>query len=158
MEPLTLAVLAFKFAIGLADHDGAETVDVVREYLQEHSDSRQDPERALAREIEFKPHLKQMLIDAMNGDALSFTWDVQKFLAQEGLLQKVFGMSRQMEYYQLHNKCPVGNHYTAFPAWIKPDGTQASRFTSWSNLYNTSPLMRCRCRRGHEWLVFPIEA
>jgi hypothetical protein len=158
MEPLTLAVLAVKFAIGLADHDGAATVSVVSEYLQERSESQQDAERALAHEIEVEPHLRQMLIDAINGDALSFTWDVQKFLAQEGLLQKAFGISREMEKYQRSNKCPVGNHYTAFPAWIKPDGTQASRFTSWTNLYNISPLMRCRCRRGHEWLVFPIKA
>jgi hypothetical protein len=158
VEPLTLGVLAVKFAIALLNHDGAETTRVVGEYLEERPEARQEPERALAREIEVRPYFGRMLVDAMNGDALSFTWDVQEFLGQDGLLRRAFGISRDMEKYQLTNKCPVGNHFTAFPAWIKPDGTQASRFTTWGMLYEISPLMRCRCRRGHEWLVFPMKA
>jgi hypothetical protein len=158
MEPLTLAVLAVKFSIALADRDGAETVRVIGEYLQEHPEAQPDPEQALTREIEIKPYLGKALVDAINGDALSFVWDVEEFLAQQGLLQLAFGISHDMETYQLRNMCPVGNHYTAFPAWIKPDGNRASRFTTWGMLYKISPLMRCRCRRGHEWLVFPMRA
>lgn len=158
MEPLTLGVLAVKFSIALLNHDEAETVRIVGEYLQERPESGRDHEHALAHEIEIRPYFGKLLVDAMNGDALSFTWDVQEFLAQEGLLQRAFGISHDMEKYQLTNRCPVGNHFTGFPAWIKPDGTQASRFTTWDMLYDISPLMRCRCRRGHEWLVFPMKA
>ena len=157
MEPFTIAILAFKFALALSDHDGAATVGVISEYLEERAEAVADPEPTLARDIEVVPHLGAILIDAMNADALSFTFHVQKFLAQDGLLQRAFGISNAMQKYQTTNRCPVGDHFTAFPAWIKPDGTEAARLTTWGTLYNISPLMRCRCRRGHEWLVFPMQ-
>lgn len=158
VEPLDTAILFLKFAGALADHDQAETVKLAVDYFKDNADARAEPVATLTHDIQVVPYLGSALIAAMNGDALSFTLAVQKFLAQETLLQKAFGISRVMEQYQTSNRCPVGHHFTAFPAWVKPDGSQASRLTTWSMLYNISPLMRCRCRRGHEWLVFPMQS
>jgi hypothetical protein len=155
MDPVTVSYLLVKFAGGLATQAGARTANLVFDYINEVPAAGDDPTRYIAREVKERPDLGGLIMDAINGDALAFTFHAAKIVAQPEVLANYLGVTSATVLSQT-NRCPVNGEFIWRPGdYYRPDGTKMWKL-SFASMRRECPLLRGRCPHGHEWLVFPL--
>ena len=160
MEPITISLLLVKMALNFSDTSGSKTAGVLADYLEEVPGAIHDPVSALSRDLSSFPDLQELVLDAINGDALAFTLGLAKLFQSDNNLMAGYMRISSSACNANMNYCPVGRHMMLTPGiMLRPDGSRAPVLgRSWGQIQADSPLMRGRCKRGHRWLVFPATA
>jgi len=160
MEPITMSLLLVKMALNFSDTPGAKTTGLLVDYLERTPEAIHEPVSALGRDLSSFPELQELVLDAINGDALAFTLGLAKLLQSDNNLMAGYMSISSSARKANMNYCPVGRHMMLTPGiMLRPDGSRAPVLgRSWRQIQADSPLMRGQCKQGHQWLVFPATA
>jgi hypothetical protein len=157
MDPVTISYVLVKLGTSLAQTAGARTANLVFDYIEQVPRAADNPTSYIAEVVRERPDVGGVIVDAINGDALTFTFHVAKILAQPDVMASYLGVTRATIQAQTL-RFPVNGEFIWRPGtYHRPDGTAVWRPT-FAQLRRECPLLRGRCPHGHEWLVFPLVA
>ena len=71
MDPITVSLLAVRFANAFVDRAGARSADLVFDYLERRPAARSNPPKALEASIRSEHGFGDLVADAINGDILA---------------------------------------------------------------------------------------